>query len=220
MARLMHSSEPDVRTRLQDFGLSIEELHQVARAAYVAKADCSPLHPPTFPGTAAWATAVLAFRDMKLPEGWRAADPGNFSVTINDAGQFFVVIATGDDDAGRAHGREPTTKSTKGMKTEAAVAANRQMSLFPAEIPSEVLAESHLSKFKAWVLLLNIDGTTVYIELSSPSGMEKGKIVEWDERIIVPPLTLGLAGGDNSPGNGPISGVFAPDVDVDVQRIG
>jgi hypothetical protein len=218
MTNILRTKDWDVEQRLRELDLSIAELHAVGRAAYIAKADCSKLHPPTYPGTAAWATAVLTLRDKKLPHKWRYSDPGNFSVTINDRGRFYIVVATGDQLAGRSHGKEPTTKSPKGMKTEAAVAANRQMSLFPEAIPEEVLLDAELGTYQAFFLLLNISDRQVYIELSSPSDMDKGKIVGWDERIILPPLdldpTTGLTKGGDGSGNG-----FAPDVDVDVQRI-
>lgn len=216
---ILRKDERDVEQRLRELDLSIAELHEVARAAYVAKAGSSPLHPPTYPGTAAWAAAVYTMRDKKLPHGWRHADPGNFSITINDAKRFYVVIATGDQLAGRSIGRAPTTKSPKGMKTEAAVAATRQLTLFPDKAFDELQLNAELASFRAWFLLLNIVDGHVFIELSSPSEMERGKISSWHERIIVPPLsgdtsTMELGKDDPDRGDG-----FAPDVEIDVQRI-
>jgi hypothetical protein len=219
MTVILRKDATDVETRLRDFGLSITEIHDVARAAYIAKAGCSPLHPPTYPGTAGWAAAVYTMRDKKLPHGWRRADPGNFSITINDANRFYIVVATGDQLAGRSIGKAPTTKSVKGMKTEAAVAATRQLTLFPDKAFDELKLNAELANYCAWFLLLNIVEGHVFIELSSPSEMAKGKITSWHERIIIPPLSSdpSIEGRDaGTPGD---AGDFAPDVDIDVQRI-
>lgn len=219
MTLILRKDASDVEARLHDFDLSIAEVHDVARAAYIAKAGCSPLHPPTFPGTAGWAAAVYTMRDKKLPDGWRHADPGNFSITINDAKRFYIVVATGDQLAGRSIGKPPTTKSVKGMKTEAAVAATRQLTLFPDKAFDELQLNAELSSYCAWFLLLNIVEGHVFIELSSPSEMAKGKITSWHERIIVPPLSSDPSLDDRDAGAPADGGDFAPDVDFDVQRI-
>jgi len=216
MTEILRKDAVDVETRLRELDLSIAELHEVARAAYVAKAGCSPLHPPTYPGTAGWAAAVYTMRESKLPQGWRRADPGNFSITINDAGRFYVVIATGDQLAGRSIGKPPTTKSPKGLKTEAAVRATRQLTLFPDEAFEALKRDAELAGYKAWFLLLNIAEGEVLLELSSPMEMTNGKISSWHERIIVPgisfdPSLKGVGEGDG--------GGFTPDIDIDIQRV-
>lgn len=216
MQYVVRTNELDVEARLAELDLTIEELQEVGRAAYLAKLSCSPLHPPTFGGTSGWAAGVYTLRDQKLSHGWRMRDPGNFSITINDAGRFYVVVATGDQLAGKPFGKAPSTKSPKGLKTEAAVAATRQHVLFPDEGYEELKLDAELASFRAWFLLLNIEEKGVFIELSSPAEMIKGKIVSWSERIIIPALS-----GDPIHGTGEddLTGGFSPDIEIDVQRV-
>lgn len=216
MRQILLSDERDVAARLSELDLTIEELQEVGRAAYLSKLSCSPLHPPTFAGTSAWAAGVYTLRDQKLSDGWRMRDPGNFSITINDNRRFYIVVATGDQFAGK-FGKGPSTKSPKGLKTEAAVAATRQLSLFQDEVYEELQRDAELAKYRAWFFLLNIEETSVFMELSSPLEMVKGKIIGWSERIIVPALSgepiQGI--GSEDPTNG-----FSPDIEIDVQRVG
>jgi hypothetical protein len=215
MTDILRTKPWDVEHRLQELGLSTAGLHEVGRAAYRARANCSPLHPPTFPGTAGWAAGVFTLRDKYLPQGWRFADPGNFSMTINDKRGIYIVVATGDENSGRPIGKTPTTKTPKGMKTEAAV--RRQGEFWPDAVPKEEEAELGVDKFTAYWLLLNFSERSLLIELSSPSDIEGGKITAWHERIILPPIDFDTSG--KLVADGP-SGGFAPDAEVPVERIG
>ena len=216
MQHVVRTNELDVAARLAELDLTIEELQEVGRAAYFAKLSCSPLHTPTFGGTSGWAAGVYTLRDQKLSHGWRMRDPGNFSITINDPGRLYVVVATGDQLAGKPFGKAPSTKSPKGFKTEAAVAATRQLVLFPDESYEELKLDAELVNFRAWFLLLNIEVNSVFVELSSPAEMIKGKIVSWSERIIIPALS-----GEPIHGTGKddVTGGFSPDIEIDVQRV-
>lgn len=213
MTVILRKEEQDIEARLAELDLTVSELQEVARAAYLAKASCSPLHPPTFPGTSAWGAAVYTLRSRKLPHGWRRADPGNFSITINDARRFYVVIATGDELAGRSVGKVPTTKSPKGLKTEAAVKATRQLTLFPDEAYEELQKDADLAEYKAWFLLINISKEFVALEVSSPLDMKRGKITSWHERIIVPGVSFDQSVSDDDDDG------FNDDINIDVQPL-
>ena len=217
MTEVLLSKDWEVEQRLADLGLSIEGLHQVGRAAYRARANCSPasLYPPTYPGTAGWAMGVFTLRDIYLPKGWRAVDPGNFSMTINDERKIYIVVATGDENSGRPVGKTPTTKTPKGMKTEAAV--RWQGDLWPEAVPNDAVSLNGVAKYTAFWLLLNFSKRQILIELSSPSDIEGGKITAWHERIVLPSIDFepSVEAVADSADSG-----FAPDIDVSVQRIG
>ena len=214
MTEILRTKEWEVDQRLRELGLSLEGLQEVAKAGYRARIGCSPLHPPTYPGTAAWAACVHGLRSRYIPHGWRFADPGNFSMTINDARRVFVVCATGDENSGLTVGKIPTTKTPKGLKTE--IAVKRQGEFWPDAVTDEAVIAGGVDGYAAFWFLLNIVGRRVYSEISSPAEILRGKITSWHERNVLPMIDL-----DGSPmeeARGPRDG-FTPEFDVPVQRI-
>lgn len=207
---ILRSQEIEVSDRLSELGLSLKGLNEVTLAGFRARASCSPLHPPTFPGTAAWAASVHTLRSIFLPHGWRAADPGNFSMTINDERRVYIVCATGDENSGFTVGKTPTTKTPKGLRTE--VAVKRQAEFWPEEIPAEEKLAGGVTGYTAYWFLLNIVGRKIYAELSSPADIQRGKIIAWNERNVLPVRDLDLPLDDTDSG-------FTPDFDIDVKRI-
>lgn len=203
----------DVEARLLAMDLDTTVLGQVGEAALRARENSSPLSPPTFPGTAGWAASVVMLRQLCLPRGFRAADPGNFSMTINDDKRFYIVASTGDEHAGHQSHKLPSTKTPKGMKTSEAV--RRQLAFWPAPDEHEK-ALFGLEGYTGFWLLMNFGLRSVHLELSSPAQIEGGKIVDWHERIILPSISFGPEGDFIAPKDGD----FGPDFDVPVKRIG
>jgi len=214
VAEIVRTEEWQVDGRLLELDLSVAILRQVGEAALRARESCSPLHPPTYPGTAAWGASVLTLRTLALPRGFRAADPGNFSMTINDAKRFYIVAATGDEHSGYYSGRDPSTKTPKGLKTQQAV--HRQFALWPDADAETMAREGGVEGYLGMWLLLNFRHREVHIELSAPSEIRRGKIVDWHERNIVPSVTFDPeASSHDAPGGDG----FGPDFDIPVQRI-
>lgn len=214
---IVRQKEWEVDTRLQELDLSVELLRSVGEAALRARANCSPLHPPTYPGTVSWGEAVLSLRTQALPLGFRAADPGNFSMTINDRGRFYIVVATGDERSGWVSGKLPSTKMPKGLKTQEAV--RRQLSFLPEVAPARVEKQGGVLGYLGFWLLFNFSHREVQIELSAPSDIQRGKIVDWHERNIIPSVKFDPDAVSVDQTGGPATGGFAPDFDIPVQRI-
>ncbi len=211
MAAVVHSKTYDVRQRLADLGLEAKLLYDVARAHRLARASCTPNDPPLLPGFLGWAHANRKIRELLLPLGWRKDDPGNFSITINDSLRLYVVISTGDHLTGRAADADPQTKNPKGTRTAEAIKANRQIDLFPWTIPEEARKSAETAYYQAWWLLIDATADATYIELSRPHEMDNGQIIDWAERIILPPI-------DGAP-PGPAPDDFGPDFDPPVGRL-
>jgi hypothetical protein len=211
MAAVLRSKPHDVRQRLAELGLTVEILHDVVRAAQLARASCTPNDPPLLPGFLGYAYAIRKLRELLLPLGWRKDDPGNFSRTINDQRRIYVVVASGNEFAGRLSEAYPATKNPKGRHTEEAVKANRQIDLFPWTIPEEAKQTAETAYYQAWWLLSQTDDEAVFLELSRPHEMNGGQIIDWAERIILPPL--------EGPSPATVPDDFGPDFDPPVGRI-
>lgn len=213
VTRVLRTKPWEVGARLRDLGLTVDVLREVALDGFRARQSAGPLFPPTFPGTTAWAHCVNGLRSRLLPQGWRAADPGNFSMTISDLRRIYIVVATGDENAGLPFGELPSTKTPKGMKTEDAV--RRQGSFWPDD-DTATPAFCGTENYVGFWFLLNLSGRTIFTELSAPSDIQDNKICDWAERNVLPKIDL-----DDTPLSRPdeTDDPFGPQVEVPVKRI-
>lgn len=174
--------EEKATDRLADLGLSQEMLERVIRRADAEAQHCSAFDPPLLEGLTRWGRATRYLREELVPQGWSFDNPRNFARTIHPAGDFAIVITTGDELTG-VPGMMPGTKHPKGYETALAVAANAQLSFdFGPQF------SHHGSDIITWFLMFHSDEREHRVELSLPGGFSGGVITHWDERIILPPL--------------------------------
>lgn len=187
--------EADVGARLHQLGLTKPVLMEALKAGLLQRMNCSPLLPATFPGQAQWAYTVEGLRLQVCAKGWLPESHQNLPVTIAPDESFAIVVYTGDDHTGR-RGGFPSNKTSKGLKTQQAILRNnRTGELFPDTLPApQEVAEDVL---KTWVLLYHLDATNpqhpvLRAELSYPSSFDEalGKIMDWEERIILDEIDL------------------------------
>jgi hypothetical protein len=213
-------SEPnEIVDRLAELGLAQAGLLEVVQRGHTARLGCTPNHPPLTPGIMAWAETVCALRELLRPEGWSRCDDGNWPLTINANGDIALSVATGNEATGRA-GSSPTTKSSKGPRTEEAVVTNAlQLNLFEMAQDIPDVLDQGVDR-TTWFLLIHFDHFEQELrsELARPITMNREKKVDgWAERIILPAIPLD--GTDISIGasGGPDSG---SDIEVEVRRRG
>lgn len=208
----------DVHARLAEIGgLTVEVLHTAGIQGEIARAAATENHPRLTGPFNAYCDATASLRDQLGSLGWTKLEEKNYPLTVSPDGAHAIVVAAGDECTGSKIA--PKTKSPKGPRTFAAVAANaQQISLFDlVEQLTPPTAAGDESQRLTWVLLVHrtIDGddAELRMELSLPSRIgEDGRIEHWPERIILPVIRL-----DGDPG-----GLRAvdpgPDIDVDVTR--
>lgn len=209
----------EVVDRLAELGLTQAGLLEVVQRGHTARLGCTPNHPPLTPGILAWAETVCGLRELLRPEGWTRCDDGNWPLTINPKGDLALSVATGNEATGRANS-SPSTKSSKGPRTEEAVVTNAlQLNLFEQaqDIPDSLGQGADRT---TWFLLVHFDHfeRELRSELARPITMSREKKVDgWAERIILPAIQLdgdviSIAGS-----GGPDSG---SEIDVEVRRRG
>lgn len=210
----IHDTPGAAMRKLADLGVAVEALQRAISAGHVARITCTENDPPFIPGTEAWRLTVVTLRDELCPRGWRKADPGNYSLVINDARQMNIVVASGDAFTRRSHG-SPRTKSLKGLYTEAATIRNRaEGDLFPETLAEDVRRVATMLEYPTWVLLIHITDEEYRAELSLPVDMEDDQITTWEERIFIPDSS-DTSGGELIV---PTAGDYGPDIDVPVRR--
>lgn len=194
-----------------DLGLQESMLLDAVRIGQIARGNCSPHHPPTYPGTSAWAETVRVLRDQHVPLGWTVNNDENFPTVVSPDGKIAIAVMTGDEGTGRLD-HPVSTKSTRGPKTAAIVADNAQLDMFSLlGLKEKETTAGTPGATATWILLVYRSPKEIRCELSLPSVMGQGdKIEGWEHRIPLGSISLEPDAGFKS---GP-----APDFDVEIKR--
>ncbi len=187
-------------SKLHALGLDAETIEEIVMYGLLARQACSPLSPPSFPGTVQWAQTIVGSRVALIPRDWTPNDDHNFSRIVSPDEAIAIVVATGDEDTGLATGK-PRTRYPKGPETTAAVQANAQM-----EFPGLAIAQFQKASppsLETWITLLSTNEFECRYELSRPQAQDKeGRVIAWSDRIIFPPIEIeGLPGRDDDGGD-------------------
>lgn len=172
--------------RLEEIGIPLEALQRAVAAGHAARITTTANDAPQIPGTYAWGTTLRVLRDELCPRGWRKADPGNFSLVINDKRKINIVVESGDRFTRLAHA-SPRTKSLKGLYMEAVALRNQvENDMFPETLAEDLRRVAAIIGYPTYILLTHITDEQYRAELSRPKDMDGKQIVSWDERIFVP----------------------------------
>lgn len=187
-------------SKLFALGLDVATLEEIVMFGLLARQRCSPLSPPSYPGTVQWAETIIGSRVVLVPGGWTPNDNHNYSRIVNPDETIAIVVATGDEHTGIAT-NEPRTRYPKGPETTAAVETNAQMA-FPGLAIAEFEKISPAG-LETWITLLSTNDFECRYELSRPQAQDKGgRVIAWSDRIIFPPIEIeGLPGRDDDGGD-------------------
>ncbi len=214
MTAVVRQEPGDVRSRLAELGLQEEPLKDAVRRGQLAFLNCTPNHPPPFPGMSAWAETVCALREYLIPAGWQRSNDNNYALSVDRAGQVAIAVATGNDGTGRADAT-PSTNARKGPSTSDAIAANQlRFSFMDQPVPPRGAPAAAGSGRATWILLIHRATGEVRCEISLPISIgEDGHIDAWRERILLGPIPLDgeLAEAVPAPPS-------LPDIDVSIRR--
>lgn len=202
MAELARSFEqPHERTsQLHSLGLKEATIHEAVLRGFVARQSCTPLDPPSYPGTVQWGETHRAIRLLTVPLEWTPDDSKNYSRIVSPNRMVAVTVATGDGFTGVRSKKgemkiEPRTKYPKGSETTLAVETNvtlEQLTLWP-QVRSIVKEQTQAGPQRQflWILLIATDEHEIRYELARPKGQdEQGRVVSWFERIIFDPVDI------------------------------
>lgn len=199
----------EIRQRLLMLSPTLDPdlFYEVLLRGYEARLEITDAFPPTAAGLQQWMYTVAALREELIRRGWQMRNYKNcpWAITADESLLFGVV--TGDFDTGREHGR-PSNQAEKGSVLEAAIQQNQLFSNEDLSTGSQM-----------WVLMYHLErgvngDKELRAELSMPSMFDRGKIVDWSERIIFPPISMDDL--HNSPGDD-IAPPASP-IDVPVER--
>lgn len=210
MPTVLHSDPVSVTTALARLGLTEEVLLEAARQGHLARSNATANHPPLHASFVAWSEAVRALRDGLAPSGWVRSNEKNWPRVIHPDGHVALTVATGNESTGRAN-ESPTTTSSKGPSTVAAMEVNRAQLSLPGMEPPEP-EEGEEQEATTWLLLVHHGKDEMRCELALPLDVDlEGRVSVWQERIILRATPLDPEAIDITPPT-------QPDIDVAVRR--
>lgn len=204
----------EVTDSLSGLGLSVDVLRDAILAGETARDMCTANDPSNAAGFDAWARTVRNLRERLISSEWTRSEVGGLPTVVSPSGSLAMAVATGDEGTGKSNG-SPRTKYAKGPATVAAVLRNRTQREFWESDAEEATVPNPTAQ--TWFLLRNRIDETVYAELSLPAAIgDDGRVEEWIERIILPPISLDPRGGLLQPPDA--GGDRGEAIDVPVRR--
>ena len=203
---IIHRGQATIR-RLADFGLTPEPLIRAARAAEMGRDACVAHHPPTYPGSRAWADGNAALADALVPSGFVRRIETNVPLLYHPATGLLLTMVAGDRHTGTD--ARPSTKNDRGPAASRMIDSGLDLFIgteFAPQLPS-------LEPCDLWLFLWYRSGEVIRCELSLPVAVVGGEVVDWRERTILDRFAL----KDEMP---PDEASFpaGPDFDVPVTR--
>ncbi len=229
----MFKHGPEVEKRLNQLGITEQLLLDAVGKGFLAWLNCTPNHPPAFPGILAWGESNCGLRESLLPLGWERHNDRNLPFTVNRETGIALTASSGDECTG-IESMVPRTRNPKGVTTRDAVSSNRaQLGLFSEmDTPSEDVVGAvvgAVNEWATWLLLTYRDTSAreVRCELSRPVNIGiDGRVDGWAERIILRSIPFDsdeftLTHGNDEGGHGSGSAETGSDADsihVEVKR--
>lgn len=175
-----------VTDRLADFGVTRQQLVDIAHGVAAARADATPDDPAFAEGMFAYMFGTRLLRQLFGSIGWIRVEENNVAAVKHPDRPLRVIYQNVDLAADALH--EPQACSGKGAGADRVIG---QATLFP---PDEMAAthDRMLAELQhgAWFFCVSVDGDEIRAELSLPSGLDKGNFSGFVERIFI------LSGGD------------------------
>jgi hypothetical protein len=181
MENAIYKESWEANRRLNELGLTREQLIEVVKASVAGRGDCTENDPPSAPGWTSWCYGVRRLRQIFRREGWDKDDTGQLSTIANHELRIKIAVCNTDDGTA-IEDRIPRNRSRKGVISERATDINAKPYLFPE---MEEDARRNTSGYVTWYLCIYIEGDRVRAELSCPSAFAAGYFTSYIERIFI-----------------------------------
>lgn len=179
--------------RLMQLNVPIERLNAALDAGDVAARQADEFSPVTAAGSLRWMETVRMLRQGLAADEWTLNDDRNSPRVIAPSGRLAIVPVSGSADTGLIDGT-PRTLNPRGEASSRAVQMNGQLvlDLGGEGLLPDMSAEKLASVATYYLLYYRSQGDLLRAELSLPVSItDKGLVVGWRERILLPPRTFG-----------------------------
>lgn len=179
----------------RQFGLPLEAFEGLASEIVAAFVGTTALDPKGFNGTSAWAAGTRGLRLRLIPLGWRPEDPKGQPRVVSKDNRIALTVSSGNANTGNLT-IDPTTRNDKGSQTSQSLYYNRAQGVldFGGNVTSIRGRTNDPREQTLWMLLyyIDLDWNEMRLEISCPTNQsETGHVIEWSERYLLPPISLG-----------------------------
>ena len=183
IAARLYRDDREIDDRLRDFGVSREELIEVARAVVAARADAVADDPASAEGLFAYIYGTRALRGAFRAHGWHRHREDNVESVLHPDRALKVIYQSVDMAADWMH--SPRAISGKGSGADRMISA-AQGTLF-SEDDLRAVAKAPVEEMNtgAWFFCVSVEGEDVRAELSLPIGVARGNFDGFIERIFI-----------------------------------
>lgn len=179
MNKLIIESALEADCRLEELGLSLDELKTVAFKAIAAKNQSVAIDPVNASGLLSYIYGTRATRELLLPKGdWKINREENIESTYNSKLNIKIIFQNVDSACGIV---PPKANSGKGNGSKRLIDASRTHQIFPED---EKLFELQRNT-SVWYLCVSSEGDQIRAELSMPISIENDQFSEFSERIFI-----------------------------------
>jgi hypothetical protein len=180
----------DAARRLSELGLESEWLELAVHRGFLAYRDTNHPH---FPRTIApineWGFTNKFVRDELVPRAWTLDDTTGVALTVDPTQAFCISAVSGNAYTGNPL-RTPSSKHPRGPLGEELIRQN-QLELFAEHAEMPLRTGGRLQYLLLYYFWESEDRVVLRAELSLPEATdEKGYIISWRERIILPTRDL------------------------------
>ncbi len=172
------SSQSEIQTRLNAFGLTKSELQQIAIKAITAKNGATTDHPPHAGGYFAYAEGTRALRETTLCKpGWEKDNTEGIASVINKELNIKIIYQNVDLSCSAI---PPKAISGKGNASKRIV-DNGTMDCWE-DLKNQFLVKE---QYEVWYLCVSSNEDEIRCELSRPFSIEQKQFEGFIERVYI-----------------------------------
>lgn len=175
----VYREDLEVSQKIARFGLTKDDLIEVAKRAVTAKNDATSLDPINAPGTLAYIYGTRALREiLGLRGGWTPDRTDNIESVYNEELDIRIIYQNVDQ---ACRDIQPKAISGKGKASKRLV-DDSTPSLFPEHDLQESLQAPNKT---VWYLCVSSNEEEISVELSRPREIEDSQFSDFLERIFL-----------------------------------
>jgi hypothetical protein len=178
----------EVRNRLEELGVTKDQMMEVVAAAVGGRNNCTNFDPRSAPGWSSWREGNRRLREILVPLGWEMDEAEGIPSVIHRPTKTQITMCNTDAGTGLKD-YHPQQTSKKGSATEEKVSKNQLAlgGILDNSLNQKVvrLSPKTIGFITCWYLCVYCEEDEVRAELSCPVECVDGYFRSFSERIFL-----------------------------------
>ena len=178
-------TDNEAENRLKEINIKNQHLQDACLAGLLQKNNCNENNTKGGPGFIQWDETIRSLRELSIEDGWTRYQQNHLEGIISENSKTIILPSSGNLSTGNPN-QTPINKNPKGYRTIQIIEKVAQGNLFTGYPDQSDDVYNEL-----FILLYYCTDQKLKMELSKPLQITRqGKIVAWQERIIIPEYNL------------------------------